>query len=271
MDNVSDVSGTLAAFREIDAELQRLNIGLFNAGPASSAEAIAIVPDIVAIGPRISTSRLPSQILWTHPPQKPSRVPSLAFRSARLVGEGNFQFCCSFNVPPGIPFFPAAYHASGQPTCFGIGCETSAVVADALPQWQPGGGQSALLTASFIKEFTPIEAISAQLASQHGLVYSGIDASIAPLGTAPPLSERLRFRRPRPIWREWYARLVTVTSAVKALRDRTASGLTICGYTGLMLPPCRGGGLARRATEGGYRIHDLHTLPSAALASIRRR
>ena len=258
VDNVSDVSGTLAAFREIDAELQRLNIGLFNAGPASSAEAIAIVPDIVAIGPRISTSASLADPLDASA-AKTLAGAILGISQCTSGGEGNFQFCCSFNVPPGIPFFPAAYHASGQPTCFGIGCETSAVVADALPRANGSLAEAkALLTASFIKQLTPIEAISAQLASQHGLVYSGIDASIAPLGTAPPLSDAFASVG-LGLFGESGTLAVSslVTSAVKALRDRTASGLTICGYTGLMLPPCEDAGLARRATEGGYRIHDL--------------
>ena len=46
-----------------------------------------------------------------------------------------------------------------------------------------------------------------------------------------------------------------VTSSVKALQ--ASSGLTITGYTGLMLPPCEDAGLAARASERTYGIHDL--------------
>lgn len=42
-----------------------------------------------------------------------------------------------------------------------------------------------------------------------------------------------------------------LTGALKAL------DLQLCGYSGLMLPPLEDAGLAARASEGGYRIHDL--------------
>ena len=45
-----------------------------------------------------------------------------------------------------------------------------------------------------------------------------------------------------------------VTGALKAIR-----GVKLCGYTGLMLPPLEDAGLAKRANEGCYRIHDLLT------------
>ena len=37
-----------------------------------------------------------------------------------------------FNVGPGTPFFPAAYHEG--PASFAFGCETAAILADALPR-----------------------------------------------------------------------------------------------------------------------------------------
>ena len=54
--NVLDEEATLKAFHALDTELQRLDIGLFNAGPAASPAALALVPRLVAIGPRISFS-----------------------------------------------------------------------------------------------------------------------------------------------------------------------------------------------------------------------
>ena len=171
-----DEEATLKAFHALDTELQRLDIGLFNAGPAASPAALALVPRLVAIGPRISFSGTMSS-----PLDVPASVrladAILAISNETPGGEGNFQFCCSFNVPAGIPFFPAAYHDRDAPTSFAIGCETSALLADALPR--AGGtllGAQDALTDLFQQQMSPIQAIALELAEAHGIVYKGIDA-----------------------------------------------------------------------------------------------
>ena len=90
--------------------------------------------------------------------------------------------------------------------------------------------------------------------AEHDLTYDGIDASVAPLGTAPPLTasfESLGLGRFGESGTLAVASLVT--SALKAI----SQGVTICGYSGLMLPPCEDAGLASRAEERGYNVHDL--------------
>ena len=183
----------------------------------------------------------------------------LAITESTAGGEGNFQFCCSFNVAAGIPFFPAAYHAAGAASCFAIGCETSALLAHALPK--ASGDLAAarkLLTATFVEELAPVEAVATSLAAAHALRYGGIDASVAPLGTCPPLTASFESLGLGKFGESGTLAVASVvTGALKALRSKDASGLTICGYTGLMLPPCEDAGLAQRAEEGTYRIHDL--------------
>ena len=254
--DVSDPAAALESFKFIDEQLQKLGIGLFNAGPASSPEAIALVPQIIALGPRISASAaLVDPLDATAAARLAGAIIDIA--SATPGGEGNFQFCCAFNVPPGIPFFPAAFHASGAPTSFAIGCETAALLADAMPRAEGDLARAReLITATFRSWLEPIEAISRKLAAAHAIEYKGIDASVAPLGTAPPLTDSFeslglgRFGQSGTL-----AVSSIVTSAIKALKGQP--GLTICGYSGLMLPPCEDAGLAMRASESGYRIHDL--------------
>ena len=50
--DIGDADTALSAFRALDAELERLDIKLFNAGPATSAAALELAPKIVALGPR---------------------------------------------------------------------------------------------------------------------------------------------------------------------------------------------------------------------------
>ena len=252
--DVSDGSSTLQTMRVIDAELVRLNIQLFNAGPASSAAALSMVPAIVGLGPRISATGA-----LTDPLDKAgaSRIAGAILGIAKTTagGEGNFQFCASFNVPPGIPFFPAAYHEG--PPSFAIGCETSALLDKALPQADGDLARAKeLVTAIFEEQMAPVEALGRKLSAEHDLPYKGIDASVAPLGMCPPLTTSFESLGLGDFGQSGTLAVSSlVTSALKAIRR----GVTICGYSGLMLPPCEDAGLARRAAEATptYRIHDL--------------
>ena len=92
--DVGDKVSTLRTMRAIDAELVRLGINLFNAGPASTAAGMAIAPAIISLGPRISAS---GALL---DPLDLNGAMGLAAAILRITetttgGEGNFQFCTS--------------------------------------------------------------------------------------------------------------------------------------------------------------------------------
>ncbi len=250
--DVADAPTAKAQMQSIDDELARLGVGLFNAGPARTAEGVALVPDLIGLGPRVSASGV---ISTAFDAPAAARLADAVLRIAAETkgGEGNFQFCVSCNVPPGGPFFPAAFHAG--PASFAIGCETSAILADALPK---AAGDLAraqeLVRETFEAQLRPIQAISHELASTHDeFAYGGIDASVAPLGDQPPIADSFaslglgEFGQSGTL-----AVSALVTGALKSLR-----GLKLCGYTGLMLPPCEDAGLARRASAKGYTVHDL--------------
>lgn len=248
--DVSDAAAALEAFKAIDAELVRLGVGLFNAGPARTSAGRRLVPDLVSLGPRISASgAMPGPLDKPAAAELAAAVLRIAAETAG--GEGNFQFCAAFNVPPNIPFFPAAYH-EGAPS-FAVGCETSAIVADALPR---AGGDleaaRALLKQTFEAQMRPVEAIASALSAAHALAYDGIDASVAPSPGAPPLSAAFESLGLGAFGESG-------TLAVSALLTGALKSLDVklCGYSGLMLPPLEDVGLAARATEGRYRIHDL--------------
>lgn len=97
--DVSDATAALEAFRRLDATLLRLGVGLFNAGPATSPEGLALVPQIVALGPRISASgAMPGPLDRAAASRLADAI--LTISQTTAGGEGNFQFCASFNVPP---------------------------------------------------------------------------------------------------------------------------------------------------------------------------
>lgn len=258
--DVKDAEATLAAFRTITSELKKLDCSFFNAGPARSAAALEVVPDVIALGSRISCS---GALADPHDRSQASALAAAILRIATLTerGEGNFQFCASFNSQAGTPFFPAAFHDAESDLSFAIGCETAALLAEALPEAHGDLSQAGgLLTRLFEDQLRPVEAIARELEAASiktypsgGLRYGGIDASIAPLGTAPPITDSFeslglgRFGGSGTL-----AIASLVTGALKAIR-----AVKLCGYTGLFVPPCEDAGLAARAAEGSYRIHDL--------------
>jgi len=249
--DVSDATAALEAFRRLDATLLRLGVGLFNAGPATSPEGLALVPQIVALGPRISASgAMPGPLDRAAASRLADAI--LTISQTTAGGEGNFQFCASFNVPPKTPFFPASYHEGASPS-FAIGCETSELLAHAMPR---AGGDlpraKALLVDTFTDQLLPLQAIARQLSQAHGLQYDGIDASVAPMGDASPLTGSFESLGLGSFGQSGtLAAAALVTGALKELPVDT------CGYCGLMLPPLEDAGLARGAADGAYRIHDL--------------
>ena len=244
--DVADAAAALESLRTLDAGLAEMGCALFNLGPARSDAAVALVCDIVKLSPRLFLS---------------ANVPHLDFGRAKAVGEvvraigdttergeGNFQFCAAFNVKPGIPFFPAAYHAG--PPSFAIGCETADVLAAALPG--DLGGARERVIETFTAQMRPIEAVAEELAAAHGMPFDGLDASVAPNPEVAPITaafEGLGLGTFGGSGTLAVAELVT--SALKSLPVK------LCGYSGLMLPPLEDAGLAQRANEGRYRVADL--------------
>ena len=249
--DASNSASAMAAFRSLDGVLVSHGAGnLFNAGPARSAEGVALIPEFIKLGPRISASGVVTPFETERAQQVARAILRIAAETER--GEGNFQFCAAFNVPPGIPFFPAAYH-EGEAPSFALGCETSELLAAALP---PANGDLALAKRRLIQTFTeqmrPLEDLAHEISAEHGIAYGGIDASVAPNPSATPLTSSFeslglgRFGDSGTL-----AACALVTSALKELE------LKITGYSGLMLPPLEDAGLAARANEGTYSIHDL--------------
>lgn len=133
----------------------------------------------------------------------------------------------------------------------------------------------ALLVDTFTDQLLPLQAIARQLsqahapavrgptlaqartrpgdpAQAHGLQYDGIDASVAPMGDASPLTGSFESLGLGSFGQSGtLAAAALVTGALKELPVDT------CGYCGLMLPPLEDAGLARGAADGAYRIHDL--------------
>jgi uncharacterized protein len=169
------------------------------------------------------------------------------------LGFGNLRFAATAHCPPNIPFLPAAYHGGGSPPRFSIAVEAADVVLDALA----GPGGMAEIEERLVRALEvaaePVERIAAQLATEHGYPFVGIDLSPAPfpaddisIGAALEHAGVERFGAPGTLYA---ASLVT-----RAIRRTKVQR---CGFSGLMLPVLEDSILARRMAEHPPSLHEL--------------
>jgi uncharacterized protein (UPF0210 family) len=173
----------------------------------------------------------------------------VAIARATLDGLGNFRFAAAANIPPGTPFFPAAYH-QGRDT-LAVGLESASLVEEAFADGGDAAEASMRLQHRLEEALAPVERTAAAIARREGRAYLGIDPSPAPgkdrsIGAAIEALSQVPFGSASTL-----DACAAVTGALKALRVRT------CGYAGLMLPVLEDPVLAKRATEGRYGVEDL--------------
>ncbi|QCK16782.1 DUF711 family protein [Mangrovivirga cuniculi] len=94
-------------------------------------------------------------------------------------GIGNFRFTASANVPPGTPFFPAAYH-EGENN-FSIGLESPNALKKSLTKGWFDERSKEILKNDLDSLFKPIENVAIDIDETFdGYKYHGIDTSPAP-------------------------------------------------------------------------------------------
>jgi uncharacterized protein len=168
-------------------------------------------------------------------------------------GFGNFRFAALACVPPGIPFFPAAYHQG--PTSLALGLQGAGIIAAALGASNGSPLDLAVVTdrvrAALIEHATPIVGLGAQLAQQAGVRFAGIDLSPAPAGQ-DSITAAIEQVSGQPLGAPGTLALAAaLTAALKT------TPLPTCGYNGLMLPVLEDAVLGQRWQQGHLGVHTL--------------
>lgn len=267
VDGCSD-GETEAFFAELASALDRLDVGFFNVGPATTPAGFDKLRLALASSERISGS-LDCTAGGTVVDEEAVAA------AARLMvhlgqhspgGGGNFRFCATFGCEPGIAFFPAGFAATPtSPTedlTFALGLENGDVAVSALAPVAAAaqGARPTLdtvrtaLHSAFSEALTPLEALAKQATAAR---YLGIDTSLNP-GLDPDLSVgramELALGGSKPFGSSGtLAVAATITSVLKSLPVQTV------GYSGLMLPPLEDVTLAARASQDqrSYGITEL--------------
>jgi hypothetical protein len=167
------------------------------------------------------------------------------------AGFANLRFAGLFDVKPGTPFFPAAYHRG--PPSFSIGMENSDIVYKAFSASKSIDMATSHLKEMLTWEYNKIEEIAWQISKKHDIDYGGIDVSISP-SIIPQESiayaiEKLRLGRFGEPGTLTIAKLITDTLLQVKVKK--------CGYSGLMLPILEDYGLAQRNNDHTYNLINL--------------
>jgi len=164
-------------------------------------------------------------------------------------GFANLRFAALANVPPGAPFFPAAYHAGGEPS-FAIGTEAADLAVRAFEEAETVEAGCRTLTAEIERHAQALERI-ASTRLWH-IPFDGIDFSLAPspddahsLGNAVE-----KMGVPRIGWHGSLAAAALLTGAIDQ------ADFTHAGFSGFMQPVLEDSILARRAAEGTLTVKD---------------
>jgi hypothetical protein len=175
-------------------------------------------------------------------------------QAAALTPDGftNLRFAALANVPPGAPFFPAAYHA-GESPAFALATESADLAVTAFTAAPSLEAARRALVAAIEHHGQVLAAMGAALAREHDIAFGGLDFSLAPFPTeAQSLGAAMeRLGAPRVGLHGSLAAAALLTEAI----DRAV--FPHCGFSGLMLPVLEDATLAARAADGALTVTDL--------------
>lgn len=167
-------------------------------------------------------------------------------------GFGTLRFAALANVPPGAPFFPAAYAEDSTPA-FAIGVEAAPLAVSAFAEASSPAEARARLIASIEMHAQAISGLVKKFTGWGGLKFGGLDFSLAPypeearsVGAA---LERLSGSR--------VGEHGTLTAAAFLADTVDRAKYKRVGFSGLFLPVFEDSVLARRAAEGVLTVSDL--------------
>jgi uncharacterized protein (UPF0210 family) len=175
-------------------------------------------------------------------------------QAASITPDGftNLRFAALANVPPGSPFFPAAYHAGGEPA-FALATEAADLAVSAFEAATSLDAARLYLVEAMQEHAAALAEIAGRLAAEQGFRFGGIDFSLAPFPEERRSLGASLERLGVPA-----AGLHGSLAAAAFLADAMDRAQFMrAGFSGLMLPVLEDATLAQRAGEGLLSVKDL--------------
>jgi uncharacterized protein (UPF0210 family) len=225
-------------------------------GPAlpEDADGLAAIPDILGATDNVFTSALYADLESgiTLPAARACAQTFLAASTLHPDGFANLRFAALANVPPGSPFFPAAYHRGGSPA-LAIATEAAELAVDALRDVSSPATARRRLVSMIEAHAAALTRLVQPITTEHEVRFLGLDFSLAPfpeqgrsLGTAIESFGAGAVGLP--------GSLAAAAFLADAL-DQASFRRT--GFCGLLFPVLEDEILAARAASGELTVKDL--------------
>jgi hypothetical protein len=251
-----DIGQSISLAQAIENIATELGIAYVSLGPAlpEFPASYAIIPEAIAATENVFFSGVMADTTSIHPIALRACA-EIIVRCAPLDpnGFGNLYFAALANVPPGAPFFPAAYHRGDNPV-FAIATEAADLAVEAFSGPQTVDEGRVRLVASIEKHGQAITRIATDLQSDPvSTTFGGIDFSLAPFPTdEQSLGGAVERIGVSSIG--LHGSLAAASILTEAV-DRASFPHT--GFSGFMQPVLEDSVLAKRAAEGTLTIKDL--------------
>jgi uncharacterized protein len=251
-----NINETPKLAEKLSAALTEAGIAYAALGPAvpDIPASYEVIPEAIAVSKNIFFSGiLADQRMGISLPAVHACA-QVIVRTAPLEPNGfaNLQFAALANVPPGSPFFPAAYHEGEEPA-FAVAVEAADLAVSAFEEAASVEEGRRKLIASIETHTKQIVTVANLLKYRFSLRFGGIDFSLAPF---PKETQSIgaafeRLGVPRVGLHGSLAAAAILTEAI----DR--ADFPHAGFSGLMLPVLEDKMLAWRAAEGTLSVKDL--------------
>ena len=175
-------------------------------------------------------------------------------RAAPISPDGfaNLRFAALANVPPGSPFFPAAYHVGVSPS-FAIATEAADLAVQAFSGGETLSEARQRLISEMEQHAAALSGVAAGLAQKFEAAFGGIDFSLAPFPSeALSLGKALEC-----LGVPGLGRYGSLAAAAILADTMDKAQFTRAGFSGLFLPVLEDAVLAQRASEGLLTVTDL--------------
>ncbi len=167
-------------------------------------------------------------------------------------GFGNFRFTAAANCPPGVPFFPAAYH-DGSVSCFAFASEAADLAVEAFTDARDLDNARTRLIALLERHGARLGLVGDGLEYKSGLRFAGIDFSLAPY----PEEARSLAAAFERLTGAGFGTRGTLFAAAFVTDCLRRANFRRAGFSGLMLPVMEDWTMAARSQQDFYSLDSL--------------
>ncbi|TFH32212.1 MAG: DUF711 family protein, partial [Anaerolineales bacterium] len=242
--------------RQLEAECFVQGIDYAALGPAlpDELEAFEVIPRILAATENIFTSALLIDPAAGLSLQAARSCAAAIQANARVRTDGfaNLRFAALFNVPAGVPFFPAAYHRGGPPA-LAIATEAADLPVLVLQDATSLRGARRSLIGAIETQATTLAHNAERVSREHNVRFLGVDFSFAPY----PESARSLGTAIEALGVPGVGRGGSAAAAAFLADCLDRAVFPRVGFCGLFLPVLEDQVLAQRAADGQLSLADL--------------